>query len=88
MRDTGIKGVAGVMMGKSTSFPAGSAVKSRFMLITRVIGLYSLFTSLPADRMSLPSLMYESHAQMFLEHSRSALKPSELSTVYIGSCLL
>lgn len=67
MRDAGIKGVSGMMMGKSTSLPAGSAVKSRFMLITRVIELYSLFTFLPADRKSLPSLMYESHAQMFLE---------------------
>lgn len=72
----GSKGVVHTMMGKSTSLPAGSAVKSRFMLITRVIGLYSSFTSLPtkhlpADRKSLPSLLHESPTQMFLGFSLS-----------------
>lgn len=47
----GEKGVDHTMMGKSTSLPAGSDIKRRFMLITRVIGLYSSFTSLPTEHL-------------------------------------
>lgn len=78
------KGVVHTMMGKSTSLPAASAVKSRFMLITRVIGLYSSFTSLPtehlpADRKSLPSPLHESPTQIFLDFSLSPVLFQTLS---------
>ncbi len=84
----GRKGVVHTMMGKSTSLSAASVVKSRFMLITRVIGLYSPFTSLltehlPADRKSLPSLLHESPTKKFLDFSLSCSVSKYFSFMHV-----